>query len=140
MGLFRKSSELRQSSPGPRTITTSTGTGTFPAPDPEDDDEWPDSNPDPSNYKIIKLEERFGYWIALVQYPGCTTFNGKKLLLLRRKPLENNLLDPHLLGPPHSVMARFEPTEQGWDLARICCLMLGGQPKKSRVVVKSGKK
>jgi hypothetical protein len=75
--------------------------------------------PDPTNYSTIKRVFVGKFEIAEVKYFGCTTFNGRKLLLLRRR-LPCRILDPHLLGDDHIVMARFEPTEEGWRLAHIC--------------------
>jgi hypothetical protein len=88
-------------------------------------------NPDPTNYRIIKGEDYGEFCIAEILYYGCTTFEGRKLLLLRcvtfdlveKSPhwkFSDKPLDPHLLGGTHPVMARFEPTEEGWKLARLC--------------------
>jgi hypothetical protein len=43
------------------------------------------------------------------------------------KKISNKPLDPHLLGSTHPVMARFEPTEEGWELARMCAKSLEAQ-------------
>ena len=88
-------------------------------------------NPNPTKYSIVNGEDYGEYCVAEIHYTGCTTFEGRKLLLLRCPSL--NLLkknprlwsypkplDPHLLGGTHPVMARFEPTEEGWKLARLC--------------------
>jgi len=81
--------------------------------------------PNSSSYSTVSRRHVGEYEIAEVQYYGCTTFGGRKLLLLRRHLYSNNKdmikgLDPHLLGDDHIVMARFEPTEQGWELAELC--------------------
>lgn len=75
-------------------------------------------NPNPSNFRVIKQEGR----VVEVIYGGCTTWNGHKLLLLRSSKVPA-VLDPHLLGPSHIVMARFEPNEEGWKLAKLCDLL-----------------
>lgn len=87
-------------------------------------------NPNPLLYSIIKVQKIGNkFEIAEVKYKGCTTFNGRKLLLLRRNILiekdghyyyKVEKIDPHLLGEDHIVMARFEPTEEGWELAELC--------------------
>jgi hypothetical protein len=79
-------------------------------------------DPDPARCRILAAEGMAGHDILLVHYEGCTTFGGKKLLLLRRERKPGELLDPHLLGTDHIVMARFEPTREGMILARICAL------------------
>lgn len=55
-----------------------------------------------------------------MKYKGCTIFNGEKLLLLKSKWNKSNKLDPHLLGNKHIILARFEPNQIGWKLARLC--------------------
>jgi hypothetical protein len=87
-------------------------------------------NPDPYHYHIIKEEVVNGKSILLVRYYGCTTFDGKKLLLLKTKWRSSKIklseleLDPHLLGEDHIVAARFEPNKNGWKLARACANLL----------------
>lgn len=80
-------------------------------------------NPNPSLFSIIKREIIGDYSIVEVLYYGCTTFEGRKLMLLKTRtvPLP---LDPHLLGNDHPVIARFEPNKDGWRLARLCALNL----------------
>ena len=93
-------------------------------------------NPNPLKYSVITKVFIGRLEIVEVSYSGCTTFNGRKLLLLRRHhvvlsqstngygetcfPSHVIQLDPHLLGEDHIVMARFEPTDEGWRLARMC--------------------
>lgn len=91
---------------------------------------WSDSenkyspNTNPILYNIINQEIIGDYNIVEAQYIGCTTFGGKKLMLLKtNKHIESfHNLDPHLLGNGHLVIARFEPTVEGKRLARICAL------------------
>lgn len=76
-------------------------------------------NPDPYKYTISSVEEYEHYFIALLLYHGCTTFNGYKLLLIDKDKIKDDIaIDPHLLGNGHFVIARFEPTPEGWDMAR----------------------
>ena len=82
-----------------------------------------DPNPNPYKYKILKVEPIRGYLIIEALYFGCTTFEGRKLLLFKGLDLIHPL-DPHLLGGSHPVVARFEPNEKGWRLARLCALYL----------------
>ena len=80
-------------------------------------------NPNPLRFHVQREEVVAGKSLLLVKYAGCTTFDGTKLLLLKRKWTQGETLDPHLLGGNHIVLARFEPTEQGWAMARQCALM-----------------
>jgi hypothetical protein len=83
-------------------------------------------NPDPSLYEIINQEVYGEYSVVEARYLGCTTFNGRKLMLLKtnKEIKPNKKLDPHLLGNGHVVIARFEPSEQGKKMARMCALHL----------------
>lgn len=78
-------------------------------------------NPNPYKFKVLKEERLEKGMILLINYEGCTTFGGDKLLLLRCKiDLKYfGKIDPHLLGDGHIVCARFEPTEEGWNMARM---------------------
>lgn len=84
----------------------------------------PDVNPNPYKFSIIEREYHKDIrtmTIALVNYPNCTTFHGDKLLLIRGRLKENpTALDPHFLDGDHPVIARFLPTEDGLNLARLC--------------------
>lgn len=77
-------------------------------------------NPNPNDFSIIQTEKINDKFIVEVKYHGCTTFGGRKLLLLKSEYYNGNPLDPHLLGEDHIVLARFEPNGQGWCLARLC--------------------
>ena len=80
-------------------------------------------NPDPYSFRIIKKELLGEYSLVEVMYFGCTTFDGHKLMLLTSKTISYPL-DPHLLGDGHPVIARFEPNERGWKMARLCAASL----------------
>ena len=82
------------------------------------DDPGCSSNPNPNPYfcKIIKKERTSGgLWIVTVLYYNCTTFSGKKLLLMTKEPAIP--IDPHILEDG-VVIARFEPTERGYNMAK----------------------
>ena len=74
-------------------------------------------NPQPSKFEVLKIEKHSEHQIVEVRYEGCTTFGGRKLLLMRVVEIKG-ALDPHLLGEGHPVIARFEPTPDGWEMAR----------------------
>ncbi len=90
-----------------------------------DNFQYPAPNPNPTKFECIKAEVVNNHTIAEIVYSGCTTFEGRKLLVLS-KPLtlseinDMSKLDPHFLNDTHIVVARFVPNEQGWKLARKC--------------------
>lgn len=75
-------------------------------------------NPDPKNFKILKTFELGGFTVAEVQYPGCTTFGGRKVLVYTEDSMELQSvtsLDPHFLESGLSPIARFPGDAQGWQ-------------------------
>lgn len=84
------------------------------------------TQPDPKNYRILR--ER-GYGDALVMevyYPDCTNYEGKKILVFDdwRKLAAMMGLDPHFTAL-HGPFARVEPTEKGWEYAKMLAEELG---------------
>lgn len=88
------------------------------------------AKPDPFNFSIVKYESIGGGTIVLANYKGCKTYGGNKLMLLRgfHDPSKFESLDPHFLEG-HLVVARFEPTNYGWKLARTCSESLAKEMK-----------
>lgn len=82
-------------------------------------------NPDPYKFFVEKSERIGNNTILLVHYFGCTTFDGRKLLLINIPWDDRPELDPHFLDGNHIVKARFEPTEEGYKLAKLCAENLG---------------
>ena len=87
----------------------------------------PSVDPDPRRFHVMASEVINGWTIAVVMYPDCNTFEGKKLLVfpfeVQQRVLANRtMLDPHF-GPlgGFSPVARFEPTDRGYRLARLVC-------------------
>lgn len=80
-------------------------------------------NPDPKLFRVVKHFAKKGHLALLVNYPGCTNYEGDKVLVYRNTRLAELLaqgtIDPHFSQNPHylSPCARFEPTKQGWRLA-----------------------
>lgn len=76
-------------------------------------------NPNPFRFSILEYEIRNGNTVILAKYPDCTTFGGKKLMVLRGIyfPLSINVLDPHFLENDHPIIARFIPNSEGYALA-----------------------
>lgn len=84
------------------------------------------AKPDPTNFRIVRKELVGNNTIVLANYPGCKTFEGDKLMVLRGDYLSWNgeTLDPHFLNEDYPVVARFIPTAEGWALAKICARSL----------------
>jgi hypothetical protein len=83
-------------------------------------------NPNPYNFRLVRREDHNGHSILLVHFPGCTTYNGYKVILTRTQWDGGDTMDPHFIGGEHPVLARFEPTKQGWALAKTCAYQTGG--------------
>lgn len=71
------------------------------------------------NFKILEHVAVNGHVMVGVKYPGCTNFEGDKILVFRNTSLETVLqrqyLDPHFSKTDISPFARFQPTSEGWD-------------------------
>lgn len=76
-------------------------------------------NPDPSRLLIVKSEQHGDYWVTLVNYLGCTNYEGMKILITTKEiPCNCFYLDPHFTeNSPYGLIARFVPTETGWAAA-----------------------
>jgi len=79
-------------------------------------------NPNPRNFKFKKIEIMEEYALAWINYPDCTNYEGDKILVFENMSLTDmanmNRIDPHFCDGEHpSPIARFEPTERGWDMA-----------------------
>jgi hypothetical protein len=81
-------------------------------------------NPNPANYSIIRSEVVNGYLIIELKYHDCTNYEGKKIMVYEcalGDLLKQKLIDPHFCDSKKyfSPIARFEPTERGWNNACI---------------------
>ena len=82
--------------------------------------------PDARKFTIREAKGVNGWTVAIVNYPGCTTYDGNKCLVFACPPgvvTRQELLDPHFLerGDMLSPIARFEPTPRGIELAIQLC-------------------
>ncbi len=82
-------------------------------------------NPDPTNFLIERIEYKgMGNFIVVqVKYPNCTNYEGRKILVFHWMTIEQlvnlDVLDPHFSSkkPELSPVARFVPSDEGWDMA-----------------------
>lgn len=88
----------------------------------------PESNPNPLKFKVRSSEKIGDLWVSQVEYPGCTNYEGVKILVTRSNPKDLTHLDPHF-STDHTInaglLARFEPTTEGLTLARMFARMAG---------------
>ncbi len=78
--------------------------------------------PDPRNFTVEKMKEVSGRTVVQLIYPGCTNYEGRKVLVYDmpwRQVFNTRFLDPHFCeSNNHPVpIARFEPTLRGWAMA-----------------------
>lgn len=79
--------------------------------------------PNPRNYRIITSISNAKYLLIAIEYPDCINYEGKKILVFEgiglTDLLKQKYIDPHFSDNKqyHSPIARFEPTEKGWDYA-----------------------
>ena len=81
-------------------------------------------NPDPSKFNILRIEKIGRSCLVEIQYEGCTNYEGRKILAFYKcsrvtiKALVK--IDPHFCDDEHlSPVARFEPTEAGWEMGKV---------------------
>jgi hypothetical protein len=84
--------------------------------------------PNPARWTILETTDINGWCVVSVHYPGCTTYEGNKLLVYACTSdvvRSHKILDPHFLDDlrPERIypIARFEPTAQGRRLAELLC-------------------
>lgn len=83
-------------------------------------------NPNPSRYVILDREVIGNATVLKVRYLDCTNYEGVKVMLYKGEfdPSPDMPLDPHFQESVHSPIARFEPTEEGWYLAKMLATQL----------------
>lgn len=82
-------------------------------------------NPKPNNYTILNAITVSGrYLILKIKYHDCINYEGIKVLVYEctyDDIKKQKLIDPHFCDDNNyiSPIARFEPTEKGWDNAHL---------------------
>jgi hypothetical protein len=78
-------------------------------------------DPDPKRFSITRLRRVGNFLIVMINYPNCTTYGGDKLLVYEDMTVAelNKMreIDPHFLESKKSPVARFVPTQHGWNMA-----------------------
>ncbi len=75
-------------------------------------------NPNPYSFKIKDIIKVNGFFISEINYPNCKNYEGNKILLTAWDPRGRTFIDPHFTEG-NGLLARFQPTVQGWQLAKI---------------------
>jgi len=90
----------------------------------------PLSNPDPSRYDILRSEQVGKFLVVMLRYHGCTNYEGVKVMVYADCTLKQlcaqKRIDPHFAESKkfHSPIARFVPTEDGWEMAVNLCRIM----------------
>ena len=79
-------------------------------------------DPIPTNFKFLKTHEAGKYTVTEILYPDASNYEGRKIAIYKCdiKTLHKAIrLDPHFNEKTGKLVpiARFEPTEQGWNMA-----------------------
>ena len=74
-------------------------------------------NPDPALWEIMDQGHFKNGYVLKVHYPGCSNFEGVKIMVYRGKWEERAELDPHFRDAIDSPVARFKPDIEGWQWA-----------------------
>lgn len=80
----------------------------------------PAPNPDPSRWTLIREYQAHAAYVVELVYHDCTNFEGRKIMVFRGKFVltwSDGAVDPHFHDSDLSPLARFIPTEQGWNWA-----------------------
>lgn len=81
-------------------------------------------NPNPLNFVIEEIEQVEMYVIAMIIYPNCTNFEGRKLVVFRGATVQEikqmTTIDPHFYEDS-KIIARFAPTHDGYKMALKAC-------------------
>jgi hypothetical protein len=82
----------------------------------------PAGNPNPHRFEVVRSTAYTLSVVVEVLYPDCSNYEGRKILVFERRQhftnhLTRGVLDPHFIEAKDSPIARFRPTEEGWELA-----------------------
>lgn len=87
------------------------------------------STPNPKHFEIINYRMVGKYLVLKVRYPDCTNYEGVKIMvyedtnIIEIQKVNKGAIDPHFGVNPDfiSPIARFEPTDRGWEMAIKFC-------------------
>lgn len=81
------------------------------------------TNPNPSKFEFVKIEQIGNHVVAMIRYPNCTNYEGKKVLVFLHRKISwlqrRKEIDPHFVEDGSGPDARFAPTEDGYNQAKM---------------------
>lgn len=92
---------------------------------------WPSNekvfpNPNPKRFEIIRAIQVEEFVVAEIRYPDCVNYEGRKIMVFaditEAQFRAKKTLDPHF-SPVVGPVARFEPTNKGWEMAVLISKM-----------------
>lgn len=102
-----------------------------------------EASPIPSKFQIHQITQLEPFTIVMINYPNCTNHKGMKVLVYKDISPDQvrkfKVIDPHFSDDNQreveynigerapAPFARFPPTEEGWEMARLLCKTLQGQ-------------
>jgi len=84
-------------------------------------------NPNPNNWIILSHQKINQFLVVKIKYPDCDNYEGEKILVYENITLaklrKQVKIDPHFSENKEykSPIARFVPTDRGWDMAVTFC-------------------
>ena len=81
-------------------------------------------DPVPTHFEVIRTQTCGAFVVAEIRWPDARNYDGRKIAIYKcsiRELVAAHYLDPHFSEKrgPLVPVARFEPTEQGWQMALV---------------------
>ncbi len=76
-------------------------------------------NLNPGNYNLVKWVNYNNAHVVKAHYHDCTNYEGMKIMVYKGHYEHISYRDPHFAEIHNAPIARFEPTEEGWDNACV---------------------
>ena len=77
--------------------------------------------PNPNKYRVVMTERYTNSTLVIIDYVGCSNFEGRKVMVYSGNFNPVGSVDPHFSATGVSPIARFKPDEIGLKLARKLC-------------------
>lgn len=83
-------------------------------------------NPDPARWHLLEDYRCKASYAIKVRYLDATNFEGVKILVYRGSFSILETRDPHFSESDETLVARFRPTTDGWEMAKKLARQLSG--------------
>lgn len=87
-------------------------------------------NPDPARWYVLEEYRCVTSYAIKLRYLDATNFEGVKILVYRGKFAILETRDPHFCESDETLVARFRPTPEGWELAKELVRQLSADCKQ----------